>query len=122
MMKWIIIFLIVMVFFMFPFLRWLVFHPVTSGKWAFKDIWDYVKHKRYNECDAYGRVFMFTASDAQAFGSGKTLSMVRWVRDLYRRYNGLPVWDKDSGSFVTQRIIIISNVQFKDVPYIPYEE
>lgn len=120
MIKWLIIIGSVMVLIMFPFLRWMLFHPVTSGRWAFTDIFDYIKHKRYNECKAYGQVFMFTASDSQAFGSGKTLSMVRWVRNTYKHYNGLPVWDENTKSFVNQRIIVISNVQFNDIPYIPF--
>ncbi len=110
----------VIVILMFPFLRFCVFHPFSSGRWAVHDIWDHVRHKRANECRAYGQVFMFSASDAQAFGSGKTLSMVRWVRHMYHRYNGLDVWDEDTKSFVKQRIIIISNVVFKDIPYIPF--
>ena len=119
-MKIILIVVLVIVLIMFPFLRWLIFHPITTGRWAFRDIFDYVRHKRFNECKAYGQVFMFTASDAQAFGSGKTLSMVRWVRNIYKRYNGLLVWDEPTKSFVIQRIIVISNVQFKDIPYIPF--
>lgn len=105
---------------MFPFIRFCIFHPIASIRWAFYDIWDYYKHKRQNECKAYGQIFMFTASDSQAFGSGKTLSMVRWVTDLYHKYNGLKVWDESSKSFVVQRIIIISNIAFNDLPYIPF--
>ena len=120
MIKFLVIGGVVLVVLLFPFLRWVLFHPVTSVRWAGSDIWDYIRHKRYNECKAYGQVFMFTASDAQAFGSGKTLSMVRWVRGMYKRYNGLPVWDSGTKSFVTQRVIVISNVVFNDIPYIPF--
>lgn len=114
---WILLAVVVM---MFPFIRFIILHPVTSARWGLHDIIDYIKHKRANECQAYGKVFMFSASDAQAFGSGKTLSMVRWVRHMYKRYNGLQVWDEDTKSFVNQRIIVISNVVFNDIPYIPF--
>ena len=63
---------------------------------------------------------MYTASGSQAFGSGKTLSMVRWLRQTYRRYNDVDVWDEETKSFVKQRIIIISNIELKDVPTIPF--
>lgn len=112
--------IIIIVLLMFPFLRFCLFHPVSSGRWAIWDIFDYLKHKRGNECKAYGQVFMFCASDSQAFGSGKTLSMVRWVKGIYKRYHGLPVWDEATKSFVAQRIIVISNVVFNDIPFIPF--
>lgn len=114
---WIAIFIVIL---MFPFLRFCVFHPVSSGRWAVHDIWDYFRHKRQNECKAYGQVFMFSASDSQAFGSGKTLSMVRWVRQMYHQFNGLQVWDEEKKTFMIQRIIVISNVVFNDIPYIPF--
>lgn len=111
---------IILLIAMFPFLRFMVFHPISSARWGVRDIFDYLKHKRQNECKLYGQVFMFSASDAQAFGSGKTLSMVRWVRNVYQRYNGLKVWDEEKKCFETQHIIVISNVVFKDIPYIPF--
>lgn len=111
---------VAIIVFMFPFIRFIVFHPISSVRWGIHDAYDYLKHKRQNECLAYGKVFMFSASDSQAFGSGKTLSMVRWVRQMYHRYNGLDVWDETTKSFVKQRIIVISNVVFKDIPYIPF--
>ena len=54
------------------------------------------------------------------FGSGKTLDISKTVHDIYARYEGLPVWDEDTQTFVTQHIHIVSNVTFKDIPYIPF--
>lgn len=103
-----------------PFIRYFIFHPFSCGKQLYLDIYDKVVHKRKNECKEYGKVFMFTAKGSKAFGSGKTLSMVRYVTWLYNTYNNLDVWDDDSCEFVKQRIIVISNVELKSIPYIPF--
>ena len=102
---------IILVFIMLlisPFMRFIVKHPFLCGKYFILDKKDYYQHKRYNEFKDYGRIFTFTASGSKAFGSGKTLSMVNWVRSVYRKYNGLPVWDYSVQEFVKQRIIVIS--------------
>lgn len=114
------IILVVIMLLISPFMRFIIRHPFLCGKYFILDKKDYYLHKRYNEFKDYGRIFTFTASGSKAFGSGKTLSMVNWVRSVYRKYNGLPVWDQVSQDFVKQRIIVISNVEFKDIPFIPF--
>lgn len=113
-------FLIIFIFAYFPWFTFAVFHPGDSIPFAFKDFFSYYKHKEFNRCKSYGRIFMFTASDSQAFGSGKTLSLVHWVRDTYFRYNNKPVWNKEKQDFVTQHIIVVSNIELKDIPFIPF--
>ena len=113
------LFFVLFLLYCFPYLRYMVFHPVLSIRYGFIDIYDHYKYKRQNECPEYGHIKMFTAADAQAFGSGKTLSMVRYVRNIYHKYNDKPVWDEETKSFVNQKIIIISNIEFKDYPNIP---
>ena len=81
----------------------------------FKDIYYYFKHKRYNECPEFGKIRLNCACGSHVFGSGKTL-------DIYRKYDGLQVWDADKKKFVTQRIHIISNVQIFGVNYIPFKD
>lgn len=119
-MIFILLIVLIIVLLMFPFVRYIVFHPISCGKLFFNECVDKIKHKRKNECKEYGKVVMFTASGSKAFGSGKTLSMVRWCTWLFNRYNGLDVWDDETQSFVKQRVIIISNVEFKKIPYIPF--
>ena len=111
---------IVLVMLISPFARYYILHPITCIKNTVSDIYKYYKHKEYNICKEYGKVFMFVASGAKAFGSGKTLSMVAYIRCLYRKYNNLDVWDDETQSFVKQKIIIVSNVELYDVPYIPF--
>ena len=119
-MKLIIIVLFVMALMFFPRFRFALKHPLICCRGAFNDAYDYVKHKRKNECKEIGKVFLFTASGSKAFGSGKTLSMVRYVTLLYKRYNNLDVWDEDTKTFVKQRVIVISNIELYSIPYIPF--
>lgn len=63
---------------------------------------------------------MITAHRNRVFGSGKTLDMTMVARQVFNRYDGLPVWSEDKQEFVTQHIHLISNVELLDVPYTPF--
>lgn len=93
------------------------YHIVTNGA---VDICKYFKHKEYNRCHFFGRIYMITAYRNKVFGSGKTLDMTMVARYVYNKYNGLPVWNEDKQTFVTQNIHLISNVELLDVPYTPF--
>lgn len=93
------------------------YHIVTNGT---VDIYKYFKHKEYNRCHFFGRIYMITAYRNKVFGSGKTLDMTMVARYVYNRYNGLPVWNEDKQTFVNQNIHLISNVELLDVPYTPF--
>lgn len=84
------------------------------------DIYNYFKYKKYNNYNNFGKITMFVASGSQVFGSGKTLSMIKYVSDVYNRYDGKLVWSKDSNRFVRQTIHIISNVDLKGIPFTPF--
>lgn len=101
--------------FMFPALRCGLLHPVAVIKYAFKDVYFYFRHKKYNECREYGKIIDVTA----LFGGGKTLSSTMYIRSIYRKYNGKLVWNDVTKSFDRQVIKVLSNVEFKDIPYIP---
>ena len=120
MIKILIIVFVIFVFAVSPFFRYFVFHPIKCGKGAIIDIYNHFHFKENNLCPYYGQIYMFVASGSRAFGSGKTLSMVEWLRFVYHKYNNLEVYDKELQEFVKQRIIIISNVELKDIPYIPF--
>lgn len=93
------------------------YHIVTNGA---VDIYNYFKHKEYNRCHFYGRIYMITAYRNKVFGSGKTLDMTMIARYVYNKYDGLPVWNNDKQAFVAQHIHLISNVDLLDVPYTPF--
>ena len=112
----ILLFIGLIVFFIFSItFRFIVFHPVLVIKNAFSDIYDYFKHKKYNECHLYGRVLMYTAQDSQAFGCGKSLSMVHLCSAIDKQYNNKLVWDYEEKKFVEQHIFFVSNLELKSV-------
>lgn len=55
------------------------------------------------------------------FGKGKTLSAVHEINDLYKRYNNKTVWCRERKKFVNQRVVILSNVKLKNIPYVKLE-
>ena len=72
-----------------------------------------VRIKQYNLCHT-GDLDIYCGY----FGSGKTLSLVHKVTGLYEHYDGKPVWCPRRKKFVTQRVLILSNVALS-VPYEP---
>ena len=99
---------------LFPALRCAVTHPLHCLYYAAKDGYKYIKYKQGN-LRKTGNLDIFCGY----FGNGKTLSLVKQVvcRE-YKRYDGLQVWCSRRNKFVTQRILILSNVDLC-VPYEP---
>ena len=103
-----------------PFIPFIIrhfYHVCVNGA---VDIYKFFKHKEYNRCKAYGRIYMITAYRNKVFGSGKTLDMTMVARQIFNKYDGLPVWSEDEQDFVTQHIHLISNVELLDMPYTPF--
>lgn len=96
-----------------PTVRCAVFHPVKVVVNGCRDLYKYIKEKRYNLCDT-GELVAYTG----LFGRGKTLSAVHRVVSAYHRYDGKTVWCRRRKKFVTQRVKVISNVALS----IPYED
>lgn len=95
--------------------RQIVFHPFQTGIHAVRDAVQYVKHKGWNVCPV-GALDIYCGY----FGSGKTLSLVHKVVGLYERYNDCPVWCSRRQRFVTQKIVVLSNVDLA-IPYVKLE-
>lgn len=112
-MKFIVLIIFMIVLAIFPKLRCVVLHPVSSCYYGGKDIYLYFKCKKFNLYHT-GELVAFVG----LFGKGKTLSAVHKVVSAYDRYNGLPVWCSRRKKIVTQRIRVISNVSLS----IPYED
>lgn len=53
------------------------------------------------------------------FRGGKTLSVVHELSYLYKKYNNKRVYDKFLRRWCIQKIVILSNVHFTTIPYIP---
>lgn len=98
----------------FPILRCAVMHPFLTLFNALRDGVKYVVYKQWRNCP-YGTINAFIGY----FRGGKTLSGVHYIAKLYRRYNNLRVYDKFTKRWCTQKIVILSNVEFTTIPYIP---
>lgn len=111
----IIAFIAILVLLAFPALRCALCHPVAVPKYGASDLYKYIKYKKHNNY-VCGDLDIFCGY----FGAGKTLSLVHKVCGIYNQYNGLPVWDSARGKFVTQRILVLSNVQL-NIPFVPLD-
>lgn len=87
----------------------------TSG-YGFSDLYHYIKYKCWRNAYA-GELVCFTG----LFGKGKTLSCVHTITSFYYRYNGLMVYDKNRKKFVRQRVVVLSNIELKSIPYAKLE-
>lgn len=112
----IIIATLILAYVCFPVVRGFFTHPFAAIYYACIDIYKYFKEKRYNNAP-YGQIRCFIADNAVSFGCGKTLSSVRYLVNLYNKYDGLTVWAPDRKKYVTQRIHILSNVDFLTIPF-----
>lgn len=98
---------------LFPAVRCAVMHPLHLLWYGALDAFTYLRHKGYNLCHT-GDLDIYCGY----FGSGKTLSLVHKVTGLYEQYDGKTVWCPRRKKFVTQRVLILSNVALT-VPYEP---
>lgn len=113
-----IIFLLLFVFFMAVSIvfRLIILHPYGVIYYALLDRVNFIQWKSFNECP-YGKITCYIAHRGTAFGTGKTLSATREIVKAYTKYNGKKVFCPRRRKFVTQRIHILSNVEFKSIPY-----
>lgn len=76
------------------------------------DMYKYIRYKEKNICPTgFFKIYV------GLFGKGKTLSAVKEIVDLYNQYNGKKVWCRERKKFVTQRVVILSNVKLNNIPY-----
>lgn len=99
----------------FPMLFCVVKNPIKTVKYIIKDVYIYFKHRKYNNAP-FGQLNGYVA-DGTAFGSGKTLTSTLTLVMLYKHYNGKFVWCDKRNRLVKQRIHIMSNIDFKTIPY-----
>lgn len=103
---------IIMLCFISVRVRLAVLHPVKFIKYLVIDTVNYFRYKQYDVYKA-GMLNCYFAH----FGGGKTLSVVHYVRLLYERYHNKRVYDRQRKKWVTQKMLILSNVHLKGVPY-----
>lgn len=107
----------------FPAVRTLLFHPFKVLKNGVIDGYKYIRYRRWNECKPgihYGFLNMYVGSNESIFGSGKTLSAVEWVCQIYNQYNNKKVYNIDTNEWEIQEVRIVSNVDL-NIPYVKLE-
>lgn len=92
--------------------RNLVLHPFSTIFYTIADICDYFIHKKWRNAK-YGFIDAYIG----LFGKGKTLSAVRRVVRMYKKYNNKKVWCSRRKKWVTQVVHVISNVELQGIPY-----
>lgn len=114
---WILLLVVVAVVLLIsPLVRCAVFHPVAVIVNGARDGWKYIRRKSWNNAD-YGQIKCYVADSSTSFGCGKTLSATNYIVSLFRQYNDKPVWCPERRRMVTQKIKVISNVDFLTIPY-----
>ncbi len=76
------------------------------------DMYKYFRYRKYDLVKT-GQIIAYLG----LFGRGKTLSAVHELAAVYRAKNGKRVYCPRRKKWVTQKVHIVSNVQFKDIPY-----
>lgn len=80
--------------------------------YAPRDIWKWLRYKRWNE-GKMGNLIAFVG----LFGKGKTLSAVHYIVSKYNKYNNRRIYDFNRKKWVTQKVHVISNVDLSGIPY-----
>lgn len=101
----------VLCYFRFVSFRLIINKPFLTIYYSLVDFVLYFAYKRYNICPT-GEMICFSAH----FGKGKTLSAVHRISSYYRRYNNKKIYDPKKKKWLTQKVHVISNVKFNDIP------
>lgn len=92
--------------------RLAILNPFESLMYVIRDTYEYFRYKLYNKLEC-GKITCYEAP----FGGGKTLSGTHHMRYLYNRYHNKKYYDKKKGKWITQKVLIISNVVINDVSF-----
>lgn len=111
-MGWMIVIVLVFLWIFNPYVRIIIANPFKTLYYGVRDAYKYFKQREYNVLKG-GVLRCYEAH----FGGGKTLSVVHDVIGLYETYNDKQVYDSERECFVTQKVLILSNVELKGVPY-----
>lgn len=115
MIKILLLILFFIIYAAFPLIRCAINNFPLTGCFGLVDLFYYFRYKMWNNATC-GELIAFCG----LFGKGKTLSAVHLIVQRYKRYDGKRVYDKHRKKFVTQHILILSNVDLVGVPYIPF--
>lgn len=106
----------IVIYILSPLFRCAVSHPISVISNGVVDAYYYISQHGYNNAP-FGQISCYIADGSTSFGCGKTLSATDYLVSLYHRYDGKTVWCPERKKMVTQRIKILSNVDFLTIPY-----
>ena len=114
-MKYLFIFVIVVLFIFSVTFRVLVTHPLYTGSYSLSDFFKWLRFQKWRIMPT-GQLIAYCG----LFGKGKTLSAVHYVVGMYKKYNGRKVYDFSRNKWVTQNVVVLSNVDLITIPYLPF--
>ncbi|MBP3460346.1 MAG: hypothetical protein J6K58_14145 [Lachnospiraceae bacterium] len=112
-MKLLIAFMLVMFIMSSPYLRIIIFNLPFVLFYLPLDIFKYFRYKKWRNL-ATGKIWCYCSPK---FGGGKTLSGTEYIESLFNTYNDRIVWDFSRRKFVTQKVRVVSNVAFNNIPF-----
>lgn len=101
----------------FPVLFLAIFNMPVNVYYCIKDGYRYIRYKKWRICQEFGKFNIYISHSSKVFGSGKTLSLTEYATRIYKKYDGLIVYNEKDRKWEVQHIVIISNVELKGVPY-----
>lgn len=108
------------IYFMFPFIRFLVGHWWLLLYNLVTYIIKFFKYKLYNYPNDIGLICCYAAFGDEVFGSGKTMNAVDFVYWLYQSYNGQSCYVEEIKQWVEWRVKVYSNVEILGIDYEPF--
>lgn len=112
----------ILLFFVFGFLflfcttfQVIITHPIATVTNGSKDFFSWLRYQKWHLMPT-GQLIAYCG----LFGKGKTLSAVHHIRKAYKKYHGKKVYDFGKKKWLKQNVLVISNVELTDIPYIPF--
>lgn len=112
-MKYILLIGVIIFLCLIPEIRVFILNPIKTVYNSTIDIYKYFKYKKYNNYNGFGQLNIFCG----LFGKGKSLSMVKYLDDIYNKYNNLDVWNDGKNEFEKQTITILTNLEL-NIPHL----
>lgn len=106
-MIYLVIAFILLLLYMIPSLRTIVFSPIKTVKYFFIDVFHYLIGRHWNVCPEGGDIICYQG----LFGQGKTASAVRKVYRIFKKYNGKKFYNFKLKKWITTRVLVLSNVE-----------
>lgn len=98
--------------FLFLCFRAVVFNISKTILYGIKDLYNYIRYAEYRTTKKAELVCF-----AGLMGRGKTIDVVHHMRFLFWKYNNKRVYCRERKKWVTQKVLVLSNVTLNDIPY-----